>query len=491
MSERKARSDGEECQYTVLLRTILYCLVGVFLCGNPSATSAAEDPNIRSMDFSLAWASMFNGDADAEVHCTHIETDALDNQYITGHFSGWVDFDPADGQDLHQGNGSGFATKINADGSYGWTKIFGRSSVSLAINRSATVVAMGSGNTTELWLATGNWRLWQKRFDGDATIGALCFDPNDNLFIAGGFRGTVDFDPGAAEDTRDKTRFSHNTMFFSRFNADGSYAWTQTSGVERLTAGAVVNVQRVRSDSMGAIYIGGSFEGQIYFDPNKDPGQLVKGKGDSDAFVVKYTNDGEYLWVNHLANAEENRGYDLCIDPNDNVILAGAYSFTFHNFLGQPILPNTFANIGAGFVVKYSSLGEWIWGLGLDELDRYTAITGAAVTPTGDVLVAMERMPFTASAGSKVDLFVRLLDGTTTDLLWEQSFLDITDTTGEWVGPADTEHIPWQWGAVTNTQGDLFLCGRFNGVLPGTAHHVFPHTASGIQDGFILKFERE
>ena len=439
--------------------------------------------------YTQSWTAIFAGTEGAEVQCTRIEIDQLGNRYISGTFSGQVDFDPSGSQDLHSGSDATFVTKIRADNSYAWTKTFGRSRVSCAISPSGEMVAIGHDNTIDLWTASGDVQIWRKRFSGRATIGDLCFDPHDNLFIAGSYEASVDFDPGSEEDIHVAEPYALNGMFLTRFDADDAYAWTKVTTVEALSASALVRVRRVRSDSTGAILVGGSFEGRIYFDPGPNPQELIRSKGDADAFLVKYTNDGEYLWANTLANGEENRGYDLCVDPDDEIVFAGAYSLDIYDPFFQRILPATYENIGAGFVVKYSSVGTLIWAHGFGEIDSFTAATGLAVTPTGHVLVALERMPWVADETSTVDLSVQLLDGTTRELLWEQNYPSVTRTATTWTGPADTEHDPSEWAVAVNDQGDLFVGGGFRGVLPGLISDGHAGASMGDQDGFVSKFD--
>ncbi len=58
-----------------------------------------------------------------------VAVDPSGNQYVTGYFSGSVDFNPKTGSDVKtsSGNSDAFVTRFNADGSYGWTQIFGGS----------------------------------------------------------------------------------------------------------------------------------------------------------------------------------------------------------------------------------------------------------------------------------------------------------------------------------------------------------------------------
>jgi hypothetical protein len=56
----------------------------------------------------------------------------------------------------------------------------------------------------------------------------VAVDGSGNRYIIGSFSGSVDFNPVAGTDI--KTSGGFNDVFITRFNADGSYGWTQTFG---------------------------------------------------------------------------------------------------------------------------------------------------------------------------------------------------------------------------------------------------------------------
>lgn len=83
--------------------------------------------------------------------------DALGSIYLTGTFGGTVDIDPGAGVDYRASveAASSLLVKLNAYGSYAWGRII-----------------------------------------GVAGITVLAVDPLRNIYLAGEFTGTVDFDPG-------------------------------------------------------------------------------------------------------------------------------------------------------------------------------------------------------------------------------------------------------------------------------------------------------
>ena len=66
------------------------------------------------------------------INSDGLATDTAGNVYVTGYYTGPVDFDPTSGTDIHGYKNSqldfqliGFVSKYNADGSYGWTRAIG------------------------------------------------------------------------------------------------------------------------------------------------------------------------------------------------------------------------------------------------------------------------------------------------------------------------------------------------------------------------------
>lgn len=60
-------------------------------------------------------------------------------------------------------------------------------------------------------------------------VSGLAVDGGGNKYVTGSFYDSEDFNPGAATDT--KTPVGWTDLFVTRYNADGSYSWTQTFGV--------------------------------------------------------------------------------------------------------------------------------------------------------------------------------------------------------------------------------------------------------------------
>jgi len=114
--------------------------------------------------------------------------------FVTGTFSNTIDFDPTAGVDEHSPIGyfDPFITRLNSDGTYGWTRTF------------------------EL-------PMHYFHYAGPS----VALDGQGDVLLGGQFQGTVDFDPTEGTDVRSAT--SGYDTFVTKLQGDGSYAWTWTA----------------------------------------------------------------------------------------------------------------------------------------------------------------------------------------------------------------------------------------------------------------------
>ncbi len=120
-----------------------------------------------------------------------VGVDADGAVFLTGGFSFTVDFDPTAGVDLRSpqmAEGNMFVTKLNADGSYAWTRTF----------------------------------------DGLAYGADLAVDIRGNTVVTGQFRDTVDFDP--SDGLVAHTSYGGTDVFLVKLSGNGEYVWSRTIG---------------------------------------------------------------------------------------------------------------------------------------------------------------------------------------------------------------------------------------------------------------------
>lgn len=154
-----------------------------------------------------------------------VESDSVGNIYITGNFGETIDLDPGEGVEEHSSNGDAdvFVTKLDAEGNFIWARTWG-------------------GETSDY-------------------ASAISLDSSSNVIISGSFHSeTVDFDPGPGID--EHQTFAGYDVFITKLTSDGEYIWTKTWGSYEDDSGPDVDV-----DGSGNIYVAGTLEEPMDVNP--------------------------------------------------------------------------------------------------------------------------------------------------------------------------------------------------------------------------------
>jgi hypothetical protein len=268
---------------------------------------------------------------------------------VTGEFRQTVDFNAAGLSDLQSANGFNdvFVTKLSADGSYLWTRVFGGTSADtgngIAVDLRDHVHVAGSFTKTVDFdpRTAGGERtsigksdvylveyLPDGTFAGVRTIGGvgtdlasgLAVDDASDLVVTGLFSLTVDFDPGAASDVHHSAGLYD--AFITRLNADGSYAWTRTMG-----GTGDDETGDVALDRNGNVYFTGHFQGTVTFDPVGQT-DVFTSLGGSDVFVSRWNRNGTYGWTRVMAGTATGYGRGLAVGDGDALMAVGSFDGT-------------------------------------------------------------------------------------------------------------------------------------------------------------------
>lgn len=129
--------------------------------------------------------------------------------------------------------------------------------------------------------------VWSKRF-GDVFDQAgvdLGFDDSGNVYLAGGYRGSIDFGAGGLADAGS----TGSNIFVAKLTNDGGLVWSKSFGADgnqQLAAMAVA--------ADGNLALAGSFDGNLDFGGGTLPSR-ASGTG-RDAFVARLSSAGSHLW---------------------------------------------------------------------------------------------------------------------------------------------------------------------------------------------------
>ena len=315
--------------------------------GTSNLTSAgSSDVFVSKLDASgnLLWAKSF-GAAAADAGLS-IAVDSTGNVYTTGFFASTVDFDPGAGTTnlTTAGSSDVFISKLDASGNLVFAKRFGGGisdlGYSIAVDSTENIYTTGffqdtvdfdpSAGTTNLTTAglsdvfiskldaSGNL-VFAKRFGAaEADAGrSIALDSTGNIYTAGYFEQTVDFDPSAG--TTNLTSAGRSDVFVSKLDSSGNLVFAKRFGAAETDVGLSVAV-----DSTGNVYTTGYFEQTVDFDPGAGTTDLTTGGG-SDVFVSKLDASGNLVFAKRFGGSNDDGGISISVDSNGNIHTTGYF----------------------------------------------------------------------------------------------------------------------------------------------------------------------
>ena len=349
-----------------------------------------SDIFVQKLDASgnLVWVRQIGG-TDGERSLA-IVADASGNVFITGYFKGTVDFDPGpETFNLTSTSWYGplandiFVLKLDALGNLVWAKQMGgfESDIgnSIEIDDSGNVFTTGHFNGTAdfdpgpgifnlsasgsfgnhdifiLKLDTDGNFVWVKQIGGaeDDNGQSLKVDNLGNIFVTGTFSESVDFDPGP--DTFIINAVGERDIFVLKLNAAGSLIWVKQMGGIGEDIGESIDL-----DNLANVYITGSFQGTVDFDPGDAIFNLNAGEK-PDVFIQKLDVSGNLLWVKQIGGAGKDRGRSIAVDLIGNVYISGYFKETVDFDPGDAIFNLSSTGLNDAFVHKLDASGNFVW----------------------------------------------------------------------------------------------------------------------------------
>ena len=297
-----------------------------------------DDNEFSGVDFLGKWDS--NGDQrwlrawdNRSLETSKIVTDSMGNIYVTGLFTGTIDFDPGPGvYDVTSYNKKDhFVCKFNSDADLQWVTMFAKKRrftepMSIAIDKDMNLYLSSwieedfypnlksdkpyddPGNPVKANLIKIDSRgdiLWFKRVIQDETEGLndihiniddLTLDDRKGILISGLFSGTKDTGKSEKKEKDESNRVLNRYMVNLDFDGNRISSWIWSRSKYML-------ISRATYAPDGGIYITGSFVGAVDFTPGIGE-TLVESKGKYnkyseafDSFLMKLSNAGEFEWV--------------------------------------------------------------------------------------------------------------------------------------------------------------------------------------------------
>jgi len=207
-------------------------------------------------------------------------------------------------------------------------------------------------------------------------------DNLDNVYTAGYFSDSVDFDPGPGLHALYASS-SGNDLFVQKLNSIGDLEWVVSVG--RSVYGEEPHDMKI--DEQGNLYIVGEFYDVVDFDPGPGVHDLTAFQtalnGDG-AYILKLDSDGDFVWAKALQAACNScdayfyatGGNKIDLDNTGNLYIGGDFrdSVDFDPS-GNTLVESAIGGIRSSFIEKLDANGNFEW---VKLIDGSVANTGAA-----------------------------------------------------------------------------------------------------------------
>lgn len=213
-----------------------------------------------------------------------IDSDVSGNLYSTGYFAGTVDFDPNAGIGNLTSNGiyDAFICKLDANGNFAWAKQIGGTGTDYGNN--------------------------------------ILVDANGNVFTTGYYVNTADFDTGAGISNISSN--GGKDIFITKLDVNGNYIWGKSLGSTGDDEGLCL-----ANDISDNLYLSGTFNGTMDFDPNATIYNLNP-TGGTDGFVLKLSSAGNFTWASPIGGSGTDNTKTIFVDNASKVYTSGVFAST-------------------------------------------------------------------------------------------------------------------------------------------------------------------
>lgn len=336
---------------------------------------SADNPNsdnndnfLLSQTFPKGWSIDWNY---GQYSRPEIQIDSLGNIYIMGYNSGDTDYDPGEGHADHDSDSNNrvFIIKLNKDGEFQWVQeIDGKTHFGFCID---------SQDNLYLGFESNDYLNIFQKIDGEKNLiwqHELVFsfidiivDENDDIYLAGRFWGSVDFDPGDGEDNR--TSNGIDDVYLRKFDSSGSFQWVRTWGGTSYDRSWALDC-----DSNGIIYISGVFRDTIDFDPGPAT-EFHTSNGYYDAFLSSYFSDGTFRWARTWGGTSNDQASDVAANSTGSVYVSGTFRNTADLDPGSGTETYTALEYSDFYLSRFNSNGSFestnVW----ENLPEYSGMT--------------------------------------------------------------------------------------------------------------------
>lgn len=284
----------------------------------------------------------------------------------------------------------------------------------------------------------------------------IALDGAGNIYMTGIFSLNPDFDPGVGMHSLSSQ--GSGDIFIAKYSKQGELIWVHTFGGEYDDEGISITV-----DEEDNVLATGWFQGTVDFNPGAAKAELTS--VGPDAYVLKLSSSGAFIWVQHISGNGWQEGHTIRTDVQNNVYISGllTVSAIFNAGSGSVMLQT---NNNDAFLAKYSPQGNLKWaikpggGINNTNIGKKRPL---AFDPLGNVVLA-----YHFSQTVDFDPGVGIATLSTNGPIDEDIFIQKLDTNGNfiWVKQLGKNVYTDELGdLITDHQGNILLTGFFSGTV--------------------------
>jgi hypothetical protein len=382
----------------------------------PSLIFLLLSSSLFAQNLQLGWGYT-NGSTGADG-ANDLVLDAAGNTYVTGYFSGTVDFDKGPGTaNLSVAPGQNakdaFVLKLDAQGNYVWAIRIGgidnydQVGTKIALDTAGNVVVSGTffgnvllpPNNTNYNSSTtlpgsfmvkidaAGTALWSRAWcntTSEMIIEDFTIDANNRIVAVGEFTATLNFSTNATPNS--KTSNGGKDFFVMQLGQNGNLQNVQSAGNvndEYANAITVVNNQ---------YWVSGSFKGTVDFNFGSAVNNLVSNNSTYDVFTLRLNGTLGYLDVLHLGgntNSDVAKGVANFNDSSAYQFGGFNGSVDFNPSSGQSLVYTV--SDYTPFVQKFDNTGNLKWARAFQFTSNSTfRPVRMAISRDGDIFLVCE-----------------------------------------------------------------------------------------------------